>query len=117
MSTDWTLRWMRRGVDSSDVSSMAASLGWGRCDFDHASGMAASSLRRRPGRERFSGGCQLLCRRYHLELHPFGNRGLSGGKMAHTGMLVDALKRELRSRGITYAALAPRLGLSEASVK
>ena len=37
--------------------------------------------------------------------------------MAHTGMLVDALKRELRLRGITYAALAPRLGLSEASVK
>ena len=37
--------------------------------------------------------------------------------MAHTGVLVDALKRELRLRGITYAALAPRLGLSEASVK
>jgi DNA-binding Xre family transcriptional regulator len=31
--------------------------------------------------------------------------------------LVDVLKRELKLRGITYANLAPRLGLSEASVK
>lgn len=37
--------------------------------------------------------------------------------MAHTAALVDVLKRELRLRGITYAALAPQLGLSEASVK
>ena len=35
----------------------------------------------------------------------------------HAGVLVDALKRMLRGRGITYAALAQRLGLSEASVK
>jgi transcriptional regulator with XRE-family HTH domain len=35
----------------------------------------------------------------------------------HTVALVDALKRALKSRGITYAALASRLGLSEASVK
>ena len=31
--------------------------------------------------------------------------------------LVDALKRALRREGITYAQLAPRLGLSEASIK
>jgi DNA-binding Xre family transcriptional regulator len=31
--------------------------------------------------------------------------------------LVDSLKRQLKARGITYAALAPRLGLSEASIK
>ena len=37
--------------------------------------------------------------------------------MAHTAALVDALKRELRVRGITYATLAPQLKLSEASVK
>ena len=35
----------------------------------------------------------------------------------HAGVLVDALKRMLRGRGITYAALAHRLDLSEASVK
>jgi transcriptional regulator with XRE-family HTH domain len=34
-----------------------------------------------------------------------------------TVALVDALKRALKGRGITYAALAARLGLSEASVK
>jgi transcriptional regulator with XRE-family HTH domain len=37
--------------------------------------------------------------------------------MARTAALVDALKRELRSRGITYAAVASHLGMSEASVK
>jgi len=37
--------------------------------------------------------------------------------MAHTAALVEALKRELRVRGITYGHLAPRLQLSEASVK
>ncbi len=37
--------------------------------------------------------------------------------MAHTAALVEALKRELKVRGITYAALAPQLKLSEASVK
>jgi hypothetical protein len=37
--------------------------------------------------------------------------------MAHTAALVEALKRELRARGITYATLAPQLDLSEASVK
>jgi transcriptional regulator with XRE-family HTH domain len=35
----------------------------------------------------------------------------------HASVLVDALKRMLRGRGITYAALARALGLSEASVK
>lgn len=37
--------------------------------------------------------------------------------MAHSSALVDVLKRELRSRGVTYAQVARRLGLSEASVK
>lgn len=37
--------------------------------------------------------------------------------MALTNALIDVLKRELKSRGITYADVARRLGLSEASVK
>lgn len=37
--------------------------------------------------------------------------------MARTAALVDSLKRELRARNITYAAVAKRLGISEASVK
>jgi predicted transcriptional regulator len=37
--------------------------------------------------------------------------------MAHSGALVEVLKRELRSRGVTYAQVARKLGLSEASVK
>jgi hypothetical protein len=37
--------------------------------------------------------------------------------MARTGALVESLKRELRARNITYAAVARRLGMSEASVK
>jgi transcriptional regulator with XRE-family HTH domain len=37
--------------------------------------------------------------------------------MAQAGVLVDALKRELRAQGVTYAQVARRLGLSEASVK
>jgi hypothetical protein len=37
--------------------------------------------------------------------------------MAHTAALVEVLKKELKARGITYASLAPRLQLSEASVK
>lgn len=37
--------------------------------------------------------------------------------MAHSDALVEALKRELRARGLTYAQVARRLGLSEASVK
>ncbi len=37
--------------------------------------------------------------------------------MARTAALVDSLKRELRARNITYAAVAGRLGMSEASVK
>jgi transcriptional regulator with XRE-family HTH domain len=37
--------------------------------------------------------------------------------MAGSAALVDVLKRELRSRGITYARLARGLALSEASVK
>jgi len=37
--------------------------------------------------------------------------------MARTAALVDSLKRELRARNITYATVAERLGMSEASVK
>lgn len=37
--------------------------------------------------------------------------------MAHSGALVEVLKRELRSKGVTYAQVARKLGLSEASVK
>jgi transcriptional regulator with XRE-family HTH domain len=37
--------------------------------------------------------------------------------MALTNSLIDVLKRELKARSITYADVATRLGLSEASVK
>ncbi len=37
--------------------------------------------------------------------------------MARTAALVERLKRELRARNITYAAVAKRLAMSEASVK
>jgi len=37
--------------------------------------------------------------------------------MSQAAELVDLLKRRLRDRGMTYAVLAPRLGLSESSVK
>ena len=37
--------------------------------------------------------------------------------MAHTAALVEVLKRELKTRGVTYADLARQLELSEASVK
>ena len=37
--------------------------------------------------------------------------------MAHSGSIVDVLKRELKARGITYAQVARKLNLSEASVK
>src|ERR1700704_2315282 len=37
--------------------------------------------------------------------------------MARSTVVVETLKRELRSRGITYAAVAKHLGMSEASVK
>ena len=37
--------------------------------------------------------------------------------MAQTAALVDVLKRELKVRGVTYAQVARRLNLSEASVK
>jgi transcriptional regulator with XRE-family HTH domain len=37
--------------------------------------------------------------------------------MARTAALVESLKRELRARNITYAAVARRLDMSEASVK
>ncbi|HEX2565439.1 MAG TPA: helix-turn-helix transcriptional regulator, partial [Burkholderiales bacterium] len=37
--------------------------------------------------------------------------------MARTAALIDALKRELKARNITYAALAKQLAMSEVSVK
>jgi len=37
--------------------------------------------------------------------------------MTSSVMLVDGLKRELKTRGVTYAELARRIGMSEASVK
>ena len=37
--------------------------------------------------------------------------------MAAASRFVDALKKSVRARGLTYAALAQRLQLSEASVK
>lgn len=37
--------------------------------------------------------------------------------MAHSSALVEALKRELKARGITYAQVAKELRMSEASIK
>jgi len=37
--------------------------------------------------------------------------------MSKAANLVDALKRELKARGITYAQLAQKIGMSEASIK
>ena len=37
--------------------------------------------------------------------------------MAQTAALVDAIKRELRARQLTYAQVARHLGYSEAGVK
>ena len=37
--------------------------------------------------------------------------------MSNTSFMIDALKRQLKARGVTYAELAGRIGLSEASVK
>jgi len=38
-------------------------------------------------------------------------------RMGETNRIIMALKRGLRARGITYAMLARRIGLSEPSVK
>lgn len=40
-----------------------------------------------------------------------------GGAMAQSAALIEILKRELKARGVRYAAIAGHLGLSEASVK
>src|SRR5204862_7975959 len=45
------------------------------------------------------------------------NASRGGSAMARTAALVENLKRELRARNITYAAVAKRLAMSEASVK
>jgi hypothetical protein len=46
-----------------------------------------------------------------------GFSGKEAQQMKASEALVSALKRELRARGVTYRQLAPRIGLSEASVK
>ena len=51
------------------------------------------------------------------ERYSHQERALFGEPMTQTAALIDVLKRELRARGITYASLARRLQLSEASVK
>lgn len=37
--------------------------------------------------------------------------------MSQSGLMIDALKRQLKAKAVTYAELAKRIGLSEASVK
>ena len=37
--------------------------------------------------------------------------------MSHSSLMIDALKRQLKAKAVTYAELARRIGLSEASVK
>ncbi|MYN07490.1 helix-turn-helix domain-containing protein [Pseudoduganella aquatica] len=37
--------------------------------------------------------------------------------MSHSSLMIDALKRQLKAKAVTYAELAKRIGLSEASVK
>jgi transcriptional regulator with XRE-family HTH domain len=37
--------------------------------------------------------------------------------MSNTSLMIDALKRQLKAKAVTYAELARRIGLSEASVK
>lgn len=37
--------------------------------------------------------------------------------MSHTSLMIDALKRQLKAKAITYAELGRRIGLSEPSVK
>lgn len=68
-------------------------------------------------RERRARSCRRFCRRYHVALPGHRPEGRTGGAVAQTGSLVEALKRELKSRGITYGHVARDLKLSEASVK
>jgi transcriptional regulator with XRE-family HTH domain len=35
--------------------------------------------------------------------------------MSNTSLMIDALKRQLKAKAVTYAELARRIGLSEAS--
>jgi hypothetical protein len=37
--------------------------------------------------------------------------------MSHTSLMIDALKRQLKAKAVTYAELGKRIGLSEPSVK
>jgi transcriptional regulator with XRE-family HTH domain len=48
---------------------------------------------------------------------PAGSDGVLAAVMSETDRIVDTLKRALKSRGMTYAALAAQIGLSEASIK
>src|SRR5262245_19110186 len=68
---------------------------------------------------------RLICPRVSLgatvrgQLHEpkLGRLRGRGRRMGQTAALVEVLKRELRSRGVTYAQVARSLRLSEASVK
>src|SRR3989442_12125813 len=44
-------------------------------------------------------------------------RATGGDDMSASAALIDTLKRELKAQGVTYAAVARALGMSEASVK
>ncbi len=55
--------------------------------------------------------------RYHQSGSGQGFFGQNVAGMGETNRIVLALKRGLRARGITYAMLAKRIGLSEPSVK
>src|SRR4051794_12812285 len=66
------------------------------------------------GREKNPASGRSCVRRYHAALP---RRFWEGKLMAYSAEIVDALKRELKSRGVTYAALARKLRLSEATLK
>lgn len=60
--------------------------------------------------------CQAECNLKPVLVYDFSFR-FPDTIMLQATSLVDALKRELKARGITYADLAARIGMSEASVK
>src|SRR6267142_1356573 len=78
--------------------------------------MRRETERRRTGRSAAPGAAGTgFCR---SPLPPsFLHNTSRGNPMARTAALVENLKRELRARNITYATVAKRLGMSEASVK
>src|SRR5687767_5373205 len=98
MRTCWTLRGAEgeREVVWSGVSSMMASLGgWEECDFCHTH----AGVHRLPA----GAAARALFARLPFVCPPVSSSatrvrigGFSGGTMAHTAALVEALKRELR---------------------